>query len=121
MNIKTFLHWLPAAVVMAVIFGLSSIPSRQMPNFGFWDLVVKKGAHMLGYGILALTYWYGLHFDKRLWRLAFLLVVIYAITDEFHQSFVPGRHASCVDALIIDGGGAAIMLLVISKMQKRMR
>ena len=95
---------------MAIIFGFSSIPSQEMPNFGLWDLVVKKGAHMLGYGLMALAFWYGLHFDKHSWWLALLLAVLYALTDEFHQSFVPGRHPSWVDALVIDGGGAAIAL-----------
>ncbi len=117
-NKKRFLRWLPAVVVMAAIFGLSSIPSNEMPSFG---LVVKKGSHMLGYGLLALTYWYGLYFNKHHWRLAFLLALLYAITDELHQSFVPGRHPSWVDALIIDGSGAALMLLAVSEIRKRMR
>jgi VanZ family protein len=81
-----------------------------MPSFGVWDLVVKKGAHMLGYGLLALANWYGLCFDKHRWWLALILTVLYAITDEFHQSFVPGRHPSWVDALVFDGVGAVITL-----------
>jgi VanZ family protein len=109
-NVGRFRNWIPAILVMAVIFGFSSIPSREMPSFGIWDLIVKKGAHMLGYGWLALMYWYGLRFDRRKAWLALLLAVIYAITDEYHQSFVPGRHPSWVDALLIDGGGAAIGL-----------
>ena len=63
MNInKRILRWLPAALIMVVIFGFSSIPSKEMPSFGLWDLVVKKGAHMLVYGLLALAYWYGIAF-----------------------------------------------------------
>jgi VanZ family protein len=120
-NHKRFLRWFPAIVVMAVIFGFSSIPSQEMPSFGLWDLVVKKGAHMLGYGLLALAYWYGLHFDKHRWWLVLLIAVLYAISDEYHQSFVPGRHPSWVDALIIDGSGAALMLLAVSGVRKRLR
>jgi VanZ family protein len=115
---KRILHWLPAIAVMAVIFGFSSIPSQEMPSFGILDLVVKKGAHMLGYGLLALAYWYSLRFDKRRWWLALLFAMLYAISDEFHQSFVPGRHPSLVDALIIDGSGAALMLLAASRARK---
>jgi VanZ family protein len=107
---KSILRWLPAIAMMTVIFGFSSIPSQEMPSFGLWDLVVKKGAHMLGYGFLALAYWVGLRFDKRRWWLAFILAVLYAIMDEFHQSFVPGRHPSWVDVLVFDGGGAVIAL-----------
>jgi VanZ family protein len=107
-------RWLPAIAVMAIIFGFSSIPSQEMPSFGFWDLIVKKGAHMLGYGLLALSFWYGLRLDRRRWWLALLLAVIYAISDEFHQSFVPGRHPSWVDALLVDGSGAAFALGLVN-------
>jgi VanZ family protein len=119
-NNKNILRWFPAVAMMAVIFGFSSIPSLEMPSFGILDLVVKKGGHMLGYGLLALAYWYGFRFEKRFWWLALLLALFYACTDEFHQSFVPGRHPSWVDALVIDGGGAAIMVLAISGIRKRM-
>lgn len=119
--IKSILRWLPSIAVMAGIFGFSSIPSQEMPSFGLLDLVIKKGAHMLGYGLLALAFCYGLHLDKRLWWLALFLAVLYAISDEYHQSFVPGRHPSWVDVLIFDGGGASLALLAVSVIRKRMR
>jgi hypothetical protein len=118
---KRVLRWVPALVGMAIIFGFSSVPSKEMPSFGLLDYIVKKGAHMLGYGLLALAYWYGLRFNKRYWWLALLLAILYAITDEFHQSFVPGRHPSWVDVLMFDGGGAALSLLAGSLLRKRMR
>ena len=118
---KSILRWLPSIAVMVVIFGFSSIPSKEMPNFGLWDLVVKKGGHMLGYGLLAMAYWYGLRFGQSRWWQALLLAVIYAITDELHQSFVPGRHPSWVDAILIDGSGAALMLLVVARTRKKVR
>jgi VanZ family protein len=104
------LRWLSAVLVMGFIFGFSSTPSTSLPNFGLLDVVFKKGGHILGYGILALAYWYGLRFEKRAWSLACLFAVLYAISDEFHQSFVPGRHPSWVDVLFFDGGGAAMVL-----------
>ena len=110
---KVLLRWLPAALIMAVIFGFSSTPSTKLPNFGLLDLVVKKGGHMLGYGLLALAYWYGLRFEKRRGWLALLFAVLYAISDEFHQSFVPGRHPGWVDVLVFDGGGATIALTCV--------
>jgi VanZ family protein len=107
---KRILRWLPPVVVMSVVFLLSSVPSQEMPSFGFWDTLVKKGGHMLGYGILALSYWFAMKWDrKRLW-LAFLFTVVYALSDEFHQSFIPGRHASLLDALGFDAGGALLAL-----------
>ena len=116
---KVLLPWLPAALMMTAIFGISSIPSNEMPNFGPSDLVVKKGGHMLGYGGLALAYWYGLRFDKRRWWLALLFTVLYAISDEFHQSFVTGRHPSWVDVFVCDGGGAAIALGLVNLWRAR--
>jgi hypothetical protein len=107
---KLILPWLPAVLMMAIIFGFSSLPSNEMPDLGIWDLVIQKGGHVLGYGLLALAYWVGLRFDKRRWWLALLLAMIYAVTDEFHQSFVPGRHPGWVDILVYDGGGAVTAL-----------
>jgi len=110
MRIKSLLRWLPSALMMAVIFGFSSTQATKLPSFGSLDFMVKKGGHMLGYGLLALAYWYGLRFQKRLWWLALLFTILYAISDEFHQSFVPGRHPSWVDVLGFDGGGAVVAL-----------
>jgi VanZ family protein len=111
MKIRMILsRWLPAILLMMAIFIFSSIPAKEMPSFGFWDTLVKKGGHAIGYGMLALMYWFALKWEKkRLW-LAFLMAVLYALLDEFHQSFVPGRHPSLVDALVIDTGGTLVAL-----------
>jgi hypothetical protein len=47
-------RWGAALLMMAAIFGFSSIPSAEMPDFGLLDTLVKKGGHALGYGLLAL-------------------------------------------------------------------
>ena len=109
--IKKLLRFLPAVLVMAAIFIASSIPSQELPSFGLWDLLVKKGGHMLGYGLLALSFWYALKWDRQYFWLAFLLAAVYALSDEYHQSFVAGRNASLVDALLIDNAGALVVLM----------
>lgn len=112
-NSKEILYrWGPAFLFMAVIFAFSSTPGNDLPNFGGFDFYAKKAAHMLGYGLLALSYWRGLRFDKKYIWLAWLLAVLYAMTDEFHQSFVAGRHPSLVDVFGFDGIGAAIGLWI---------
>jgi VanZ family protein len=117
--VNRFLRWLPSILVMAAIFIFSSTPSQELPNFGFWDTLVKKGGHVLGYGMLALSFWFAFGWDRRTVRLAFVLAALYAVTDEFHQSFVPGRHPSWLDALVIDNAGAALALLIFSRIKKR--
>jgi len=110
MKNNKFLKWAPALVIMGVIFLFSSQPSQNLPDFGLVDRIVKKGGHMLGYGLLALSYWNGFGWGRKKLPLAWLLAVLYAATDEFHQSFVSGRHPSVWDVLIFDNLGALISL-----------
>lgn len=98
---------------MGVIFAFSSIPGDEMPTFDLYDWLVKKGGHMLGYALLAWLLfrgWGGT--GRRAYLLAFLGAVLYALSDEFHQSFVPGRNATLVD-VAIDSLGALLVLLVL--------
>ena len=85
-----------------VIFAFSSIPSLSS-GLGTWDYVLRKCAHMTEYAILAVL----LVRATGSYRWAFLLAVAYAGTDEFHQTFVRGRHGSPID-VGIDAAGALI-------------
>lgn len=109
-----FLRWIPAILIMALIYLASATPSAKMPNYGFWDTLVKKSGHMTGYGLLASALWYAQNFDQKKGWLAWVLAVVYALSDEFHQSFTPGRTPSLVDVFIFDGGGAAIGLSALA-------
>ncbi len=82
-----------------------------MPELYQWDFVIKKSGHMLGYFTLALATWHGLGWDRKRWWLAWLIATLYAMTDEFHQSFVPGRNALVSD-VILDSISAAAALLI---------
>lgn len=77
--------------------------------------VVRKAAHMTEYAILAILWCTTLGAlgvcGKKKILIAFLIAFGYACTDEFHQSFVPGRGPSPVDVMI-DSTGAAIGLLL---------
>ena len=87
-----------------VIFAVSSIPSLNS-GLGTWDYVLRKCAHLTEYGILAVLLVRAI--GSYAW--AFALAVAYAGTDEFHQTFVRGRHGSPVD-VGIDAVGALIGL-----------
>lgn len=97
--------WLPVVAWAAVIFALSSIPSLSS-GLGTWDLLLRKGAHLTEYAILAVL------LRRAIGRAApaFGLGVLYAASDELHQRFVHGRHASPVD-VGIDALGLGLGLL----------
>jgi len=105
--------WLPVGLWCAAIFYLSSLPNLATP-WGTWDIILRKCAHMTEYGILAFLIWRAIFSSIKInqsktyaWSGA--LSLLYAISDEIHQSFVPTRHASIYD-ILIDGIGIGVML-----------
>jgi VanZ family protein len=102
---RALTHWLPVVLWAAVIFSLSAIPSLGT-GLGTWDLLLRKCAHMTEYAVLAFLLARAIGREAP----ALLLGVLYAASDEFHQSFVRGRHASAVD-VAIDTVGLLIGLL----------
>lgn len=115
MTFRTILlRWVPALSIMALIFFFSSLPSERIPYYGGWDYVIKKGSHALGYGLLGLSYYYALPRSlSRVYRLslALIMAILFALSDEYHQSFVQGRTSSLGD-VAIDSMGAAIALFL---------
>ncbi len=101
--------------MMILIFIASGTPGSDLPKFGWWDVIVKKGAHMTGYALLAAAMLYGLTGGEaasgRQALRAVFLAALYAVTDEFHQRFTPGRGPSIAD-VGIDTLGATIGLLI---------
>src|SRR5919198_3024991 len=97
--------WLPVVLWAGVIFALSSIPGLGT-GLGTWDTVLRKCAHTLEYAILGALLLRALGRETP----AFLAGVAYAATDELHQHFVHGRHASPVD-VAIDAVGVTLGLL----------
>jgi VanZ family protein len=105
--------WLPVVAWAAVIFAFSSVPHLGT-GLGTWDTVLRKGAHITEYAVLgALIY-------RALAREAVALAagIAYAATDELHQHFVQGRHASPVD-VAIDAVGVALGMLVWLRVRGR--
>ena len=84
--------WLPVLLWAGLIFALSSIPSLGT-GLGTWDYILRKGAHMLEYALLAALLYRALGRELP----AFFAALAYAATDEVHQHFVHGRHATPVD------------------------
>jgi VanZ family protein len=104
-------RWGPALVMMILIFTASGTPGNDLPQFGVWDFLVKKGGHMIGYALLGAAFLRGLANKKSINKgtliLAIILSALYAASDEFHQSFTPGRTPSVSD-VGIDTFGATL-------------
>jgi len=113
--------WLPALLMMLVIFLFSAQPASELLVFSWADSIIKKGGHMIGYALLALSYWRAFDFKEEKRWLAWLLAVLYAVTDELHQSFVPGRYPSIWDVVIFDNLGALISLWLANRYGKQKR
>ena len=98
------LRYGPPLALMGLIFFLSAQPDLSS-GLGGWDLVLRKLAHMTEYALL-FALWRRALPAVSPWAAA-TIAVGYAITDEFHQTFVEGRHGAPVDVLI-DSVGVAI-------------
>ncbi len=104
-----------------LIFYLSGIPNLNT-GMGVWDFVLRKCAHMVVFGILFIfTYsasneTLGIDREKSYFY-ALIFSIIYAMSDEYHQSFVPGRNASAIDVMI-DSAGVFAALILKKRSQK---
>ena len=94
----------------AVIFTLSSIPSLDT-GLGGWDTLLRKGAHLTEYTILGGLLLRALGQEVP----AVVVGALYAVSDELHQSFVRGRHASPLDFLL-DTAGVALGVYALHRL-----
>lgn len=121
----TLLYWIPALLYMAGIFVASSIPDvGPLPAE-----ISDKSAHSLAYCGLAIVVLYALARGKAAAAtiaraaLAAAIASAYGVTDEWHQSFVPGRTADLAD-LQADAIGAALGAALawgVASLRHRMR
>ncbi|MDQ3816941.1 MAG: VanZ family protein [Acidobacteriota bacterium] len=102
-------------------------PSISEEQLAFAHLVTRKAAHFTEYAILG---WLAARafissskqLLRRRWFLSALaLVCLYALTDEFHQSFVPSRTPSIYDSLIDMSGGLTALLLYAVLQRRKAR
>ena len=102
--------WLPVAAWMAAIFYFSAM---TMPPTAEAGVLSNKVLHVIEYAGLGLLFVRAIEKHgfrrlgyKRLVVFAFAFALFYGATDEFHQLFVPGRHAAVADVLLDSFGGA---------------
>jgi VanZ family protein len=119
-SIAGVLRWLPALLVMSVIFIASATSAPDLPDLGRLDLLVKKSGHVVIYAALAIAFWYALGWRQGARRLAWVLALLYAATDEVHQLFTPGRHGWWLDVLLFDALGALLGLWLAGMVVQRL-
>jgi VanZ family protein len=110
------LAWLPVLFWCGLIFYLSNLPHLRMTE-AWWDMIVRKIAHLVEYAILARLIKRALTLTtawprKRVFTTALVGAILYAVSDEFHQNFVEGRVGSVRD-IVIDSIGAWLGLVLI--------
>ena len=144
MNIKKIIRWLPVLLWMGIIFYLSAQPAKESSELSsvvmnwllglaenwiavdesFFHLVVRKGAHLSAYFILAVLTMFATEtaFSRKLFQtgLVFAICVLYAMSDELHQLFVPGRSGQMSD-VGIDAVGAILGIGFYIIVQKGLR
>ena len=94
-------RFMPTLGWMALIFALSSISTLPGPEQISWDFVLKKGAHMFVYAVLFMLVLRSIAWQRkpqiRDFLISFAFVFVYALSDEWHQSFTPGRSPKWYD------------------------
>jgi VanZ family protein len=104
--------------LIATVFSWLSITVLPL-NLGLLNTLLRKSAHVTEYAILAVFLYNTMKpaedpsWSRKAAIWALLASGGYSLTDEFHQQFVPGRHASPFDCLI-DTMGALLGLLMLS-------
>lgn len=109
--------WLPAVVWAGIIFIFSNFPTARVVPVSWQDFLFKKTIHLTEYAIFFLLWFRALKNTAdfplpKTGRWVFIWTVFYAITDEFHQTFIYGREGTIRD-VIIDGGGALLAWLIV--------
>lgn len=108
----------PPLALMAVIFAFSA-QADLGTGLGPWDTVLRKAAHMAEYGLLWWLWWRA--FEYRWPAAAVAITFAYAVSDEWHQTFVSGRHGSPWDVAIDMAGVVSAGLAVAVARRRRAR
>jgi VanZ family protein len=101
---KFVLYWLPVLAWMGFIFFWSARPAITASAVDWQDFTVKKTAHIVEYFLLGILVFRAFKGATRMASFQALVTIVwcgvYAISDELHQSFIPGRTATIRDVLI---------------------
>lgn len=106
-------YWVPLIGYAGLIFYISSLPQPHEMMPSLFEEISDKVLHLVEYGILGILCYRALRHAGGPWAaqyplaLAITVSVLYGMTDEVHQAFVPERQAQVGD-LIADATGAGV-------------
>lgn len=142
---KILISWIMVMLWMALIFNLSAqvreesnqlstgitvIIEKIIEKVNLFDIkfdiktinhIVRKNAHFFIYLVLGILVMNAIRKSK---YLALSICIFYAMSDELHQAFVPGRGPGIKDVLIDSAGayiGVLIFILIMKKVIKNER
>jgi VanZ family protein len=114
--VKILVRWMAVVFWMGVIFALSATPSLASPFEPVYDFILRKLAHLTVYAVLTVLLFraFRLHAARptHAWWLAMLVAALYACSDEWHQTVVPGREGTGRDVVIDSMGIVGVWVLV---------
>jgi VanZ family protein len=90
-------------------------PNTSPETLAIVHFIMRKIAHFTEYAILGFLAARAFRTHQRWFLICVTLVVVYALLDEYHQSFVPSRTASIFDSLIDMAGGLTALILIRSR------
>ena len=93
-------------------------PSTSPEALATIHFIVRKIAHFTEYAILGFLAARAFRAHQRWFLISLALIVVYALFDEYHQSFVPSRTASIYDSFIDMAGGLSALIFVSRKRAK---
>jgi VanZ family protein len=121
-------RWLPVLGWMALIFLLSAQPGLRVSDDASVDRPIRTLAHLTSYAVLAALLVRALLTGSRPTGMAaigaWVVAVLYGVSDEIHQSFVPDRTGRPSDVLIDAIGaaiGVALAVILLSALERRRR
>ena len=114
---KNLKYWIPPLLYMVLIFAISSLEQPPLPMPEFEWLTIDKLYHFIEYAILGALVAQALVKAKPaivparlVWHVAAVFSILYGASDEWHQTFVPGRFATVAD-WVADVLGAIVGVL----------
>ncbi|MBF0429758.1 MAG: VanZ family protein [Fibrobacteria bacterium] len=125
---STAVSWGPASILMVLIFIGSQLPGSAvtLPPFSFADKAIHYTVYLiLGFCIqvrICFPHWFGMELPEKrpiIWK-SIVLGVLYGVSDEFHQYFVPLRDCSFFD-LVADAAGILTGVFIASKFLNQCR